>query len=298
MTTQSWSTSDEHSSDATFRAWGSELAAKMAACGMVQAADTGQVNWATVTRPAVNSLGGYEIWTFGDSLQATAPIYLRVEYRTGAGATNPEIRITVGTGSNGSGTITGTALTASRTITRATAGSATTRQSYMCHTAGFFGFFWKVGGAVGNFYVTRSCDADGVPTVTGAAVMWSITDNGSGNRIQQLRFAATAAAFTEQNSTGVSNCIVPNGVTTSLVGSDNQAYLHWMAIPQVLPIISWCTVIASEVSQGSTFSATLVGSTAHTYIGVGDGSITASGCSLLVEVRGSSTTYRLAMLWE
>src|ERR1043165_7959340 len=98
MTTQSWSSVVDHSGDAGFRAWGSELSTKLAAAGLVQTSDTGQINWATVTGPGTNTAGGYEIWRFADST-----LYLKMEYGTATGsASAPGLWCTVGTGSNGS----------------------------------------------------------------------------------------------------------------------------------------------------------------------------------------------------
>jgi hypothetical protein len=68
------------SDDATFRVWGSGLAAQIAAMGLVQTSDTGQINWATVTRPAIGALAGYEMWRFNDALQATKPVFIRLDY--------------------------------------------------------------------------------------------------------------------------------------------------------------------------------------------------------------------------
>ena len=36
----------------TFRSWGSTISTQIAAMGMVQTADTGQINWTTVGTPA------------------------------------------------------------------------------------------------------------------------------------------------------------------------------------------------------------------------------------------------------
>jgi hypothetical protein len=68
--------------DATFRAWGSGIAAQIAAMGLVQTSDTGQINWVTVARPALNTIAGYEIWRFNDALQATKPVFIRIDYGT------------------------------------------------------------------------------------------------------------------------------------------------------------------------------------------------------------------------
>lgn len=295
MTTQSWSTVMDHGGDAGFRAWGSELAAKMAAAGLVQTSDTGQINWVTVTRPGTNTDAGYEIWQMNDTPQGTAPVYFRIDYGTGTAATAPRIKITSGTGSNGSGTITGTALTTARICgTGAPLSAVIAYQSYLCVTEGFFGFAWKVGLATADvahssFFFCRNCDSDGVPDVIGSLVVWG---NGTINNYaayQFLRYAATAAAFTARTAANQIPTVVPGVPSSSLVGSDNQAYIWWMAIPQVLPVLGLCTTIRTEVATGATFAVTLIGSTSHTYIALGQ------------TFHGEPTvaaTFGPAMLWE
>lgn len=93
------------SNDAQFRAWGSGISAQFAACfGWVKCADSGQIDWLTVTRPALgNTKAGYEIWRFDDPLQATAPVFLRFDFGTGSSVTNARLWITVGTGTDGAG---------------------------------------------------------------------------------------------------------------------------------------------------------------------------------------------------
>jgi hypothetical protein len=116
-----------NSSDANFRTWGSYLAARFLAVGLVQTADTGQINWTTVTAPvSISTYQGYEIWRFDDTLQATAPVYFKIQYGSGnVSANNPATSIVFGTGSDGTGNLTGSLSTAIvSTITAyATAGS-------------------------------------------------------------------------------------------------------------------------------------------------------------------------------
>jgi hypothetical protein len=96
------------SDDATFRVWGSGLAAQIAAMGLVQTSDTGQINWATVTRPAIGALAGYEMWRFNDALQATKPVFIRLDYRISSGSVDrPALQPRVGTATDGAGTLTG-----------------------------------------------------------------------------------------------------------------------------------------------------------------------------------------------
>ena len=96
------------SSNADFQAWVAGIHAQLSAVGLVQTADTGQINPATVATPGAGStMQGYEIWRLNDALQSTAPVFIKVEYGSGGLATTPGFNFTVGTGSNGAGTLTG-----------------------------------------------------------------------------------------------------------------------------------------------------------------------------------------------
>lgn len=93
--------------DADFRTWAQGIAAQLAAVGLVQTADTGQVNLATAARPLVNAFAGYQVYRFADTLQATQPMFLKVEYGVGATVDRPALAITIGTTTNGAGVIGG-----------------------------------------------------------------------------------------------------------------------------------------------------------------------------------------------
>lgn len=289
MTTQSWSTRIRHDSDATFREWGSELNTKMAAAGLVQTSDTGQINWSTVTRAGTNSNAGYEIWRFDDSVQSTAPIFIRIDYGTGSNASGPRTQFSVGTGTDGAGTLTGTALaTAVSTSTSNVAQTSdAVRNSYCCHTDGFFGLVWKVGASTNTesmFLVSRTVDSSGDPDGAGALIVWS---NASSSAAQSLSFAS-AAAYTRRNTSQTMQILNwPMTPSASLVGSDFQAAVAWTITPRVQPVMGFCGVVVSEFSVGNTFSCTLVGSTAHTYLAGSD--------SISVEASG---TLKVAILWE
>lgn len=119
MSTDNATITFDSSTDALFRVWGLRISQALATCGMVQTADTGQINWTTITR-TISSTGesvqGYEMWRFNDSLQATKPVFMKIEYGiaiNGYGGTNnmphqPVLFVTVGTVTNGAGTLTGT----------------------------------------------------------------------------------------------------------------------------------------------------------------------------------------------
>lgn len=89
----------------TFRSWGSTISTQIAAMGMVQTADTGQINWTTVSTPNTSpGWQGYEIWQFNDALQNTSPVFIKLEY---GAITNPNLVFQFGTGSWGNGSLTG-----------------------------------------------------------------------------------------------------------------------------------------------------------------------------------------------
>lgn len=91
--------------DAEFRVWCQAVHDKLSAAGCVQTSDTGQINLSTVTVPATSTFAGYEIWRFNDADQSTVPVFFKIEYGKGSTATRIQIKVTVGTGSDGAGGI-------------------------------------------------------------------------------------------------------------------------------------------------------------------------------------------------
>lgn len=75
--------------------------------GLIQTADTGQIDPLTVVRAAANTAAGYQIWRFDDAFQATVPVFVKIEYGSGGVQSRLSIWITVGTGSDGAGNLTG-----------------------------------------------------------------------------------------------------------------------------------------------------------------------------------------------
>lgn len=294
MTTQTWVSAIAHSNDADFRAWGSELSAKFVAAGLVKHTDTGQINWSTVTRPAANTAGGFEIWRFDDSLQGTAPIYLKIEYGTGVSAAYPQIWLTVGTGTNGSGTLNGT-VSDRNTVAFSGAVSAGNYPSYLCVAAGFVGLIHKAGASGSStgfafFAVSRTHDTAGDATGNGFFVLWGGNATSAVSNSQSVRTAATAAAYTASN---VYTC-VPAQPVGSLVGADYQVYPVMGIWPRVYVLPTLATVISSEVPAGTTFQVAMVGASNRTLIAVGSG----FRCVVVGTGPGVIGTYGLAMLWE
>ncbi len=89
-----------------FRAWGSALSTALGTV-LTRVPQTGDIDWATVNAPVTApTFQGFEVYRLNDSLQATAPLFFKFEYGSGASSTISAIRLTIGKGVNGSGTIT------------------------------------------------------------------------------------------------------------------------------------------------------------------------------------------------
>lgn len=294
MTTQTWVSAVAHSSDADFRAWGSELSGKFAAAGLVQHTDTGQINWSTVTRPGNNTAGGYEIWRFNDSLQGAAPIFLKIEYGTGSSTAYPQIWLTVGTGTNGAGTLNST-VSDRNTVAFSGAVSAGNYPSYLCVAAGFVGLLHKAGASGSStgfafFAVSRTHDTAGAATGNGFFVLWGATTNTIVCSSQSVRTTATAATYTASN---IYTC-VPAQPAGSMVGADYQVYPVMGIWPRVYVLPTLATIVSSEVPAGTTFQVAMVGSTNRTLISVNSG----FRCVVVGTGPGAIGTYGIAMLWE
>lgn len=264
MTTRTFSSYLDHTSDAGFRAWGSELGTNFTAAGLIQAADTGQINWATVLRPAANVVGGYEIWKLPDS-----SLFIKLEYATGSAPAYATIWITVGTGSNGTGTLTGQLSTRNSIVNGTAASSATTvYPTYICVTNDYFLLHWK-DNSVSNAYpmgqvlVGKTVGTTGVATTDGYGVLRF--QGASATGFQCVRLVAPAATYNESNYF----TLIPGNVSSSLVGTDIQAYQIWMNIPDIRPFMWGFVYIAAEIPDNSTVSVAVVGATAHTYLSLG-----------------------------
>lgn len=297
MPTVSWSTPIEHSSDATFRAWGSDLSTRFALAGLVQTLDTGQINWLTVTRPGAITFAGYEIWRFNDTLQATSPVFIKVEYGTANNATVPALRITVSSGTNGAGTPTGLVTTARLAYTATTLianANITNFPSYLCATAGFAGLAFKIGAAVSSsltligFTVQRTVDNTGAPTA--AAVVLTTCGASNDTTTASLVSIINYTSSTVNNgSTGIDLGAMPSAITSSLVGTSPQVFLHWVSVPQVTPLVGTAACILSEIVIGSQRNLTLVGTTPRNYIAIGNS---------LRKTAYSAAVVGTLMIWE
>jgi hypothetical protein len=206
MTTAMFSAPMSNSTDANFRSWGSQLAAALGTVGMVKTADTGQINWATVVAPTSTSFAGYEVWRFNDAVQATQPLFVRVEYGSTGAQSAPTVRLQMGKGSSGAGALTGTFGTA---LSISTASSnAALFPCYVSSDGSTLVIVLVPNQSGGPYTIYHSVERSrsGTGQATGVAVSHT-TGNGSGGsapRPQVYNYATGALA--PQNITSLREC--------------------------------------------------------------------------------------------
>ena len=277
MTTATWSNLQDMSSDAAFRVICLNISTNLAAIGWVQSADTGQINLATVTKPvAINTAAGYQIWEFTDTVRT---VYMKLEYGTAASCDADvwPVGCTFGSGSNGSGTITGLPTTRTAIKTDSNITSAVTQYgSAACQTQGGFNLLVGIGSALagtssqGAFAFARTCDSSGNATGDGYELCLGtaastgqvvVVNLGTGFTI-----APTAAAT-------ISSCLIPFGIASSNYGTggnnDYQVWRHELPMPQTLTSNFIGTGLRAEIPATTTFPLAIVGATTHTYISFG-----------------------------
>lgn len=299
MATSAWQSIFDHTSDVAFRAWGSELSGKLSAVGMIQTADTGQINWSTVVRAGTTSDAGYEIWRFNDTQQSTAPIYLKLLYGTGSSTSAPRLGYQVGSGTNGAGTINGQ----NTAVTYSASGltTATSKNSFISYSDGFFGLVHKQAGYSSQLtaavFIARTVSSTTqTPNATGASVYMHTSSYNIPN-YYQIRFASTASNTLYSSAATWSGCAVPGTAASSLTSSGSRAYMHQSFTPAISPLIGMCTVNVNDIPKWTKFTTTLFGSTPRTYVSLGVAANGADGYMIYPAVTNDSN-YCIAMLWE
>ena len=218
--------------DVAFRSWGSSISTALAAVGLVQTSDTGQINWTTVSKPSgATTTAGYEIWRFNDAAQSTTPIFLKLSYGTGsAGNTTTRLLVEIGSASNGSGTLSG--LGSGTTYTLWTSSSAADTGSYACHMSSDgsgLAFVHAVTASSSSqqamVILDRFRDASGAANTDGFALMYRSTATSLANYLFDA-VATDLPMASRVYSVGKGGALMPAlGVSTSLSSSGGDIYV-------------------------------------------------------------------------
>ncbi len=232
------------------------------------------------------------------ALSSGSPVIFRLDFGCGSAVTDAQMWITVGAGTNGSGTIAGTAATSKMTqvacFTGAAAASlitAYTSRFVWNATYGYCGVAFKLNATaanvtIGGFILLRSNDGNGVATGTSIQLI-SNSDTSSGNNsssvaacMQCMTWSAGAGAavypatianglyWLAATPTG-STTAMPFAATSTL--NAGQAFIlpGYITNPNFSLSAYLGLVEITECPIGNTISAAIVGSTALTFLDVG-----------------------------
>jgi len=259
-------------SDAVFRAWGSWISSLFGTFGWTAEYSlfaTG-TNWTDVTTPAADSTARVtEIWKMADSLQASAPLFLKIEYGRVA-TTAPAFRLSIGTGHSGSGTLTGV-LWDTGAGYRGTAQNLNTVTNF---ASGDTNRIWFSLGVTGTgtsatlmlgLSVERRKNSDGTDAATGFLLaLWSSSPTGS------FRVAQGTTASGSPTTTPVTGSLT--AAYSAVSGSQSLTYDGHSAVAPVLYHLgpseiglALCAGTSGVTSPGATFVADVFGAS-HTFL--------------------------------
>lgn len=273
------------STDADFRAWGSGISSLIAATGMVQTADTGQINWTTVLKPAaINTSQGYEIWRFADTLQATKPWFLKLEYGSAGVVDRPGIWVTVGTATNGAGTIT------TQTSVRRQAGASVSKvagnllPSYVSGSTDRLMLLLNHDAALATtpMWMVFDRTRDGSATTTGDGLFLAMGSSSAtvANQASSIVIPSTGAVPAVASSLPV---VWPNAGMNSAFGTDVGIGTCQLFIGKPYYSASLVGGNFNDLGVGTTFTASVLGGT-RTYFPSATNTQNANGNSVTVSI--------------
>jgi hypothetical protein len=251
-----------NSTDALFQAWTQFIHNTLITTGgWVDPGDTGQVNLATAAHPTLaNTTVGFRVYRMADALQATAPVYLRLDYGSSGAANSPRCLVTIGTGTNGAGTITGAII--SGTLWAGNGNAVTACHSYGSADTNRVQLMMFVnGGAVDLMMMSieRSKDATGADTGAGILMTW-----GNNGQIVFTNFLIRAGGSQPPTEPGIA--VVLSNVSGSTVFSGDVGVgipLHFKSVVQQ-PGLGIVVVNSADFIAEATPAFTFYGAS-HTY---------------------------------
>lgn len=280
MSTQQLQLVCDSSTLANFKAWAKPISDWFrSAAGYTNTADSGQVNWSTIAAVPGSAAYVYDIFQSND---AFTQFFLKVEYGNTAGTNQPNVRITIGTGTNGSGTITGFITTAFSCSPSGITPPSTTTQ-YECDFTGDSAnsrigvMMWRNGPSSQGqmlFAIERSVNASGASTST-YVTLYAVGNNAGTNisgKQQSLYFGVGAAPILPDhvlsgNPSGL--CLrIPN--PTLAGGSSFNGSIPFDTCAPYVGLFDYAGTMlgagwGADFAEGVTFTVTLYGST-RTYM--------------------------------
>ena len=277
----------DNSTLANFKQWAQVISNFMSTLTWTQTTDTGQVNWGTIAAVPGTSSYVYELWKPSDGLTS---FVLKIEYGTQSTAGRPAMRLSLGTGSDGAGNLTGFVTNLPVNPANNVAVTSTTTQ-FNCYLSGDSGrvcvAMW-VNDTVNTgpifFGVERSINSSGSYTSDYVTLLVSGSGNNTNNTFQQsVSFANGAGRAFGGNPAGSNNsqagwCVaIDPGVATAIAFSATPLALvePQLGLPGNKMTIAGAAYV-NDVTEEATVvipAANMPYGVSHTYIGFKNGNL-------------------------
>ena len=247
VSTFTFQSAPDISSDAAFRKWVQGIHDAFIACGWVQTADTGQLDIATATVPtAQNAAAGYRMYRLDDDFQGVAPVFVKAEWGRGASASAnvPAAWFAVGQATDGAGALSSVLFPRTATATNAqVTGVANEYPSYSSGDGSSLALaMWPMSGSSPIFFfvLERSRNASGEPTADGLLIACSVAANGqpvnSGASVSVVRTIGNGGSATVKSAEdNFLNVRFPGTINGALNDSGGSLSRDGVVAP-VLPI--------------------------------------------------------------
>jgi hypothetical protein len=299
MTTSTTSLAWSVATAAGVNAWVTSINTLFTTVGLVATSDTGQVaNTGAVGALSGNGTRGYQVFKFPDTLQATQPIFIRADFNANSSAF-PYVKLTVGSSTNGAGTIGTPQVTT--LLSAITSTYLTPLNSYACYNDGTFAcvlgaFVNTDDGSINNNAITamvidRARSSTGTALVDGYLVEYP--DNITSTVHYRSIYGSSSPAV---NNFAIPSLIPSITATGSAAGTNVNVFRHYMMTPGVTPSLGCLSYFNSEFGALTPFTATVLGSS-HTYLPMGlsmnQWSATAANAP-----SGTGRTHCCAIRWE
>ncbi len=262
---------NQQNTDAIFRAWVQFIHDTLITTGgWVDPGDTGQMTISTaVHTTTANTKVGYRIYRMADSLQGSFPVYMKLHFGSANSSTTPGMWISFGTGSDGTGNLTGITLaTFATTAMLATASVAGTAMNcYGSASTSRFSLGMFVDTTAGHglqLSVERTKDSTGADT--GDGILLSGSSGGAQVPIQAAgtnwtTYLIRAGGTQPTDEYGLNFVLTRNNPSETFGGDIGVGVIIPFKGVAQQPGVGMVVVNSSDVSAEGTFTATLYGST-------------------------------------
>lgn len=277
MTSQQFLVQDS-STLANFKAWAQPISAFFATASWTQSTDTGQVNWSTIASVPGSGAYVYEIWQPNDGLTT---FYVKIEYGNVSGTNCPGLKLSIGTTTNGAGTLTGFIL-GPQQVCATSYTPPSTVTTFECNFSGAAGrigvMMWRNSSTANSqqfFAIERSVNSSGAYTSSHVTLFSCGAGGGQNGRFsaQGSLLFGVGVAPNNLNNPGntaqggwLTRMLTP---TSSVSSAFNGSIPFDTATPSVgffdFPLTTAGVGAAQDFTEGVTFTVTVYGST-RTYL--------------------------------